>query len=122
MDTGMILTIGRNEGLLRTRIAVLRQADTQVVGVFPENAEAALRDQSFDLVVLCHTLTDKEMVTFTEMAFDTQGRIKIIRLETFGRPISIDSALHVNGRMSPEPEMLVKEVQNFLKSKKLSVM
>jgi hypothetical protein len=55
----MILAVGRDKDLLYTRVEVLRRADANVLGALLEDVQKTLRGQVFDLVVLCHTLSEE---------------------------------------------------------------
>ena len=68
-----ILLAGSDSRLLATRAAVLSKTGAAVVSRNPIEALKILdRDETFDLVVLCHTLEDCELDALDEIGWQMQ--------------------------------------------------
>lgn len=61
-----ILLVGQDFRLLVTRAAVLAKTHASVVSFSAVEALKVLDGERFDLVVLCHSLTEKEVAEVTE--------------------------------------------------------
>jgi hypothetical protein len=114
----MILAVSHDNNVLHTRVEVLRKADQNVVGALLKDVEQILRAQVFDLVVLCHTLTDDEMVLVVGMAIQTQGKVIVMRPESSGKPLCSDDVISVGGRIPYVQDLLITEVVNLLGSRR----
>jgi DNA-binding response OmpR family regulator len=97
---GRILCIGKDPGLLRSRVAVLGHAGYDALDVLFEDADALLSLERFDLVILSAILTDEEkahiraitgsstpilalkkLVFASELLSDVENYLRLSRLE-----------------------------------------
>ena len=73
-----VLVVSRDEMLLRTRVMILgAYFSVERAGRFAE-ARALLISQSFDLIVLCHSLTSTECEQLARMAHEQKPRPLIL--------------------------------------------
>jgi hypothetical protein len=77
-----ILAVGQDEGLLATRAAVLRRAKADVMQAKPVAAVRMLRTTSFDLVVLCHSLSRVESTGITKAARRRADGARVLQVIT----------------------------------------
>ena len=64
---GKILSVGRDPALLRTRHAVLQQTGAEVCSATSEEALRLLELGYFDLLILCHSLTDASVAELCQV-------------------------------------------------------
>ena len=75
-----VLVVSRDEMLLRTRTMILGAFfDVQGAGR-PSEARALIQGTMFDLVVLCHSLTNEECVDLVQLTHDQNPRPKILAM------------------------------------------
>jgi hypothetical protein len=75
-----ILLVGNDFRLLTTRAAVLARTMANVVCCNTAEAAQTLQNESFDLVVLCHSLTEKQISETTEMTHLRLPTARILRV------------------------------------------
>ena len=75
-----ILLIGQDLGLLRRRVGPLARTGAQVVVSEPAELETHTGTESFDLLILCHTLPDLVRRSVTENARRRWPRVKILQI------------------------------------------
>lgn len=75
-----ILLAGNDLRLLQTRAAVLAQTHASVICSYPAEARKLLDESSFDLIVLCHSLTEKEIAELTQLIHSKLPAAKILRI------------------------------------------
>jgi hypothetical protein len=75
-----ILCIGKDFGLLRSRVALLTNAGYDCQAAMLHEAEGVLRIQDFDLIILSASLSDKEGDYITNLIGD---RAPILKLREF---------------------------------------
>jgi DNA-binding response OmpR family regulator len=110
-----ILLAGSDSRLLSTRAAVLSKTGAAVVYGNPmEVLEILDGNETFDLVVLCHTLEDSDVVAIVDKAHRKIAGVKILMVtsELEGH------RMHVNGKVDattmPEPAHLVALAKEML--------
>jgi DNA-binding NtrC family response regulator len=79
-----VLVVGRDEMLLRTRLMILG-AFFEVKGA-GRSSEAVplIQNDAFDLVVLCHSLTNAECEQLAALAHDQNPRTRILAMSASG--------------------------------------
>ena len=75
-----ILLVGNEFSLLRHRVAALAAIGAQAVMSDPAELETHVGLESFEVVVLCHTLSDLERRVVTESAHRRWPRIKVLQV------------------------------------------
>jgi len=75
-----ILLIGNDFGCLRNRAKVLREAGIHATLSDPNELETHVGTEQFDLVVLCHTLSDLQRRIANESARRRWPGIKVLQL------------------------------------------
>jgi hypothetical protein len=64
---GKILSVGMDGALLRTRHTVLQQTGAEISSASPTEALRLLEFGKFDLLILCHTLTDASVAALCQI-------------------------------------------------------
>jgi hypothetical protein len=105
-----ILLVGEDLQLLATRGAVLRKVDADVDLGRPEEAAARMAARRYDLLVLCHTLREKDAEAITLMA--RQGWpgiqiLQIVRERWMEKPMRVGVA----ALSTPEPRRLMERTR-----------
>ena len=85
-----------------------------VVNADFNNAMQALRDQRFDLVVLCHTLSTEEMIEVGRAAHELQKGARVLRVMSDTRPHAGDDYIDADDVTHSNPESLVDKVIEML--------
>jgi CheY-like chemotaxis protein len=109
-----ILLAGSDSRLLATRAAVLSKTGADVVFRSPIATLEALDQNAFDLVVLCHSLTQAELAMIVDKVHQKIPGTKILMvisdLDRYG--------LHEDGKVDatslPEPAQLIARVKELL--------
>ena len=108
-----VLVVSRDEMLLRTRVMILGAFFlVERAGRFVE-ARALLNSQSFDLIVLCHSLTSAECEQLARIAHELRPRPLILVMGASSRTVTLpwaDSQLGVDAG----PYGLVKKCADML--------
>lgn len=109
-----ILSVGQDCNLLSSRAAVLMRTKAVVVNADFNNAMQALRDQRFDLVVLCHTLSTEEMIEVGRAAHELQKGARVLRVMSDTRPHAGDDYIDADDVSQSNPVSLVDKVIEML--------
>jgi DNA-binding response OmpR family regulator len=98
IGSARILCVGKDPGLLRTRVAVLSHAGYDTLDVLFEDADALLGLQRFDLIILSAILTDEEKAHIHDIAGGSTPILALKKLvfasellsdiESYLRPVS----------------------------------
>jgi DNA-binding response OmpR family regulator len=110
-----ILLAGSDSRLLSTRAAVLSKTGAAVVYGNPmEVLEILDGHETFDLVVLCHTLEDSDVVAIVDKAHRKIAGVKILMVtsELEGHRMLVNSK--VDATTMPEPAHLVALAKEML--------
>ena len=110
-----ILLAGSDSRLLATRAAVLSKTGAAVVSRNPIEALKILdRDETFDLVVLCHTLEDCELMAIVDQVHQKIFGAKILMVTSAldGSRVSLDGK--IDATIMPEPAHLVAVANEML--------
>jgi CheY-like chemotaxis protein len=112
-----ILLAGSDSRLLATRAAVLSKTGAAVVyGNAVEALEILDRDETFDLVVLCHTLEDSDVVAIVDKVHQKISGTKILMVtsELEGYRVKLDGK--IDATTMPEPAHLVALAKEMLQA------
>jgi hypothetical protein len=75
-----LLLIGNDFGCLRKRARALHRAGIQAIVSDPNELETHVGNERFDLVVLCHTLSDLQRRTASDSARRRWPSIKVMQV------------------------------------------
>lgn len=112
-----ILLAGSDSRLLATRAAVLSRTGAAVVYGNPiEALETLDRGETFDLVVLCHTLEDSDVAAIVDKAHRKITGVKILMVtsELEGYRLQVNSK--IDATTTPEPAHLVALAKEMLQA------
>lgn len=109
-----ILSVGQDSGLLHTRAAVLRQSKADVITAKFTQAMQTLRDQRFDLVVLCHTLSTEEMIEVRQASHALQNGVPVLQVVSDIRPFGQVDPVAADDVARSNPATLVDKVVEML--------
>lgn len=111
-----ILLAGSDFRLLGTRAAVLGRTGASVVCCSAAEAFGIISTEKFDLVVLCHTLSDEDA---DRISCEIHGRwpeTRILQVLSDLWKDPLHSRGHVVSNSSAEPSRLVRYITNLLQS------
>lgn len=111
-----ILLAGNDSKLLATRAAVLAQTHANVTCCIALEALEALDRESFDLVVLCHSLTPSQAAAITERVHQRQPKISVLLVASGVSPELLSSGIPFDATCSCEPNHLVARTSELLSS------
>ena len=111
---GKVLAIGSDIDLLHTRSLVLEQTGAEVYGARLEPALTLLEAQFFDVVVLCHTLSEQEALRVCELAELCWPLTRLVFIGELGRRSLSASRLDAAFPRRLGPDALVSLVQSML--------
>jgi len=115
-----VLSVSDDPDLLKTRVYVLRETGAAVVGATSRNAVAALRQGSFDAVVVCHTVTCGEAERIYDAAHAQYAKALVIRVMPFWVGDMSESKNSFDAVTSADPARLVNMVRELLQRHALS--
>ena len=75
-----ILLLGEDLRLLATRAAVLRRVDAEVDLCRPQDCSARMNARRYDLLVLCHTLRERDAEAITQQAQQRWPNVQILQI------------------------------------------
>ena len=104
-----ILSVGQDTDLLNTRSGVLRLCTAEVVSASTFSALETLKDQSIDLLVLCHTLSWDERNELAVIAH--QRCVRVLEVLTLTER---DQRSAVDDRVASNPNALIAKVAKIL--------
>ncbi|MCU1247661.1 MAG: hypothetical protein JWQ49_690 [Edaphobacter sp.] len=109
-----ILLAGSDSRLLATRAAVLSKTGATVVHHSPIETLEVLDRQTFDLVVLCHTLSESEIGMIADKVHRKISGAKILMVtsELDGYRIRVDGK--IDATAMPEPGHLIALAKELL--------
>jgi hypothetical protein len=107
-----ILLIGEDLRLLATRAAVLRRVDADVDLGPPEEFSTRMAARRYDLLVLCHTLREKDAETITLLAQQRWPEVQILQIV---RERWMEKPLRrgIAALSTPEPRRLVERTREL---------
>jgi hypothetical protein len=111
-----ILAVGSDEGLLRTRVAVLERTKADVTHASPETALKLLATTPFDLVVLCHSVSLADTIRIADAAH-RWADVYALQLVTGALWSPSYDGVPVDGICESEPTRLVQRVLKILPDK-----
>lgn len=109
-----ILLVGQDFRLLATRAAVLAKTDASVVCCNAFEAMKLLESESFALIVLCHSLTEKQGSEITEAVHRRWPKTKILMVVSNVAQERLYRGIEFDATSSPEPNRLVSRTAELL--------
>jgi hypothetical protein len=110
-----ILLIGEDLRLLATRAAVLRSMDAEVELARPDALKARMSERHYDLLVLCHTLREKDAEAITQLAHERSSETRILQIVR-ERWMEKPQRMGVAALSTPEPRRLVERTRELFYS------
>jgi hypothetical protein len=108
-----VLTVGQDQFLLDTRVAIFRNMDLDATAANAHDAVGLLKARGFDLVVLCHTLSLEEMTLIARLAHrHNQGTHVLKLVSAIFRGAETDG--NIDDETPSEPHKLVAKVKRIL--------
>jgi hypothetical protein len=111
-----ILAVGADSSLLYVRGLVLARSGASVAISNPEEAVLVLKSGDFDLLVLCHSLLQRELQTLTMAARACARPVRTLLLESPGVLYNSPVQVHSRFRLDDGPDRLILAVQAILTS------
>jgi hypothetical protein len=108
-----ILLIGEDLTLLATRAAVLRRVDAEVDLARPGEFTARMMARCYDLLVLCHTLQERDADTIASQVSQSWPKVRIleiVRERWMAEPVRRG----VTALSTSEPKRLVERARELL--------
>ena len=108
-----ILAVGKDGDLLSTRARVLRQTHAEVLSATVDEALRILKARPVNLVVLCHTLSEREMMAMASLARQRDPATRIFQLIAV-RSEDSSPGLAADAALTADPALLVAKVTQML--------
>lgn len=109
-----ILLVGQDSRLLETRAAVLAKIKATVVCQEPAESLEILEREIFDLVVLCHSLTEKQVGEVTDVVRRRWPKTKILLVVSNLSQERFHKGIEFDATSSPEPNRLIRRTAELL--------
>jgi CheY-like chemotaxis protein len=111
-----ILLAGGDSRLLETRAAVLAKTGASVACYSAAKALEILDEETFDLVVLCHSLSDPDVALVVEKVRKKVPDTKILVVASNADRYGLPRENKVDATTLPEPERLVALAKELLQA------
>ncbi len=111
-----ILLIGDDFRLLATRAALLTKTGASTVCCNPAEMQKGLKGESFDLAVLCHSLSEEDARRVAVLVRQRWPGVKVFLIES---SVSLDKTFEgvaLDGMISSTPSALVAQTVELLAS------
>jgi DNA-binding NtrC family response regulator len=109
-----ILLTGSDSRLLATRAAVLSKTGATVVFYSAIDTLEVLNRDSFDLVVLCHSLTQAELTVIVDKVHQKIPGTKILMVTSDLDRCELNENGKIDATSIPEPAQLIARVKELL--------
>lgn len=110
-----ILLVGNDLRLQMTRAAVLAQTSATVIYCNAIEAAWSLQNDCFDLVVLCHSLTERQTFEITKMTHDKLPTATVLRVISDISQEMPRSITALDATSTSDPEGLVRRTAELLR-------
>ncbi|MCU1226283.1 MAG: hypothetical protein JWQ42_4376 [Edaphobacter sp.] len=111
-----ILLAGNDFRLLGTRAAVLGKTGASVVCCSASETREIIRTEKFDLVVLCHTLSDQEAAQIIDIVRRHWPQTRTLQVVFDGAVERPYRETDLNATSSAEPSRLVRRTTELLQA------
>jgi DNA-binding response OmpR family regulator len=109
-----ILLAGNDFRLLATRAAVLAKTKANVICCNAPEAMTVLEAESFDLVVLCHSLGEKQAIEITGKVRLKLPKVRILMVISDVANDVLYKGVQFDATTSPEPGSLIRHATELL--------
>jgi CheY-like chemotaxis protein len=109
-----ILLVGQDPRLLETRAAVLAKVQAAVICQDTTESLKILERETFDLVVLCHSLSENQADEIAGVIRRRWPRTKILLVVSNLSQERFHKAMELDGTSSPEPSRLIRRAAELL--------
>lgn len=109
-----ILLVGQDFRLLATRAAVLAKTDASVVCCNALEAMKILENESFELIVLCHSLAEKQASEITDAVHHRWPKTRILMVVSNIAQERLYRGVEFDATSSPDPNRLVHRTAELL--------
>ena len=113
-----VLLVGEDETLLQTRAAVVRTAGVESVCCKPEAALSFLSQQSFELVILCHSLSEYTCASLAYVIHEHWPATALLAVSAATNIPQVAKDPPLVTITSAEPELLVLQVLELMHSRR----
>jgi BarA-like signal transduction histidine kinase len=110
-----ILLIGNDLRLQMTRSAVLARTPATVVYCNAIEAARSLQTDCFDMVVLCHSLTERQTLEITKMTHDKLPTATVLRVVSHISQEMPHSVTAFDATGPSDPEGLIRRTAELLR-------
>jgi CheY-like chemotaxis protein len=114
MTMPKILLVGQDFRLLATRAAVLAKTHANVVCCSAIEALKILDGERFDLVVLCHSLTESEVARVTETVHRRWAATRILLVVSNVAQERLYKGVDFDATSLPDPDRLIGRTAELL--------
>ena len=111
-----ILAVGRDEGLLNTRAAVLRLSHAEVVQALLPEALRLLQARHFELVVLYHSVSLLDAAEFAALARLRTSGIRVLQVVPGSNSVIPAAEAWADEIADSHPGLLIDKVLQMLSS------
>jgi DNA-binding NarL/FixJ family response regulator len=109
-----ILLAGNDFRLLATRAAVLARTKASVVCCNAVEAMTVLEREAFDLVIICHSLTEKQTIEVTEKVRERLPRARILLMLSDVASEIVYKGIEIDAISSATPGDLIRRASEML--------
>jgi DNA-binding response OmpR family regulator len=109
-----ILLAGNDFRLLATRAAVLAKTKASVVCCNAVEAMTVLEREAFDLAVLCHSLTERQVADVTKRVHERLPKARILLVLSDVASESTYRGIDIDATSSANPRDLIKSASELL--------
>jgi CheY-like chemotaxis protein len=109
-----ILLAGQDPRLLSTRAAVLKKTGAEVVSCNASEALKVVESKTFDLVVLCHSVTAGEAEMIADSSRKHSDKTRVLLVISGARPESLGDAAKFDAVTLPDPAQLIAQAAELL--------
>ena len=113
-----VLLVGEDETLLQTRAAVVRTAGVESICCKPEAALSFLSQQSFELVILCHSLSEYTCASLAYVIHEHWPATALLAVSAATNIPQVAKDPPLVTITSAEPELLVLQVLELMHSRR----
>lgn len=111
-----ILLVGQDFRLLATRAAVLAKTNASVVCCNAVEYSKIFQSEAFDLVVLCHSLAEKQAAEITEAVHRRWPRTRVLLVVADVLQERLYKGVKFDATSSPDPNRLVHRTTELLEA------
>ena len=108
-----VLTVGLDQILIDSRASIL-SSRYETATARPEETLSCLKSQSYDLLLVCHSIPQDEASALIRSAHEAFPHLCIVRLLTLGQALITKPIAHKLVTVDFRPELWMKAVDDLL--------